>query len=58
MRGNESKFNVTISCGVAELDTDFMKHTDQLVELADQALYEAKNSGRNRTVIGHAKNEN
>ena len=52
--GNESKFNVTISCGVAELDTDFMKHTDQLVELADQALYEAKNSGRNKTT--NAKN--
>ena len=56
--GNESKFNVTVSCGVAELDTDFMKHTDQLVELADQALYEAKNSGRNKTIIGHAKNKN
>ena len=56
--GNESKFNVTISCGVAELDTDFMKHTDQLVELADQALYEAKNSGRNKTIIGHARSKN
>lgn len=54
--GNESKFSVTVSCGVAELDTDFMKNTDQLIEVADQALYEAKNSGRNKTVIGYAKN--
>ena len=54
--GNESNFGVTTSC-VAELDRGFMKHTDQLVGVADQALYEAKNSGRNKTVIGHAKNE-
>ena len=53
-----SKFNVTVSCGVAELDRGFMKHTDQLVEVADQALYEAKNSGRNKTVMGHTKNKN
>ena len=56
--GNESKFSVTASSGVAELDTDLMKDTDQLVEVADQALYKAKNSGRNKTVIGHAKNAN
>ena len=53
----DEPFSVTTSCGVAELDRGFMKHTDQLVEVADQALYEAKNSGRNKTVIGHAKNE-
>ena len=35
---NGSKFNVTVSCGVAQLDTSFMNHTDQLVEIADQAL--------------------
>ena len=54
--GDGSKFSVTTSCGVAELDTNLMKDTDQLVEVADQALYEAKNSGRNKTVIGQAKN--
>jgi diguanylate cyclase (GGDEF)-like protein len=52
-----SKLSVTTSCGVAEFDTDFMKNTDKLVEAADQALYEAKNSGRNKTVIWHAKME-
>ena len=50
--GNESNFSVTTSCGVAELDRDFIKNTDQLVDMADQALYEAKNSGKNKTIIG------
>ena len=51
--GNEFPFSVTVSCGVTELNKDFMKNTDQLVAAADQALYEAKNGGRNKTVIGH-----
>ena len=55
--GNESNFSVTTSCGVAELDRDFIKNTDQLVAMADQALYEAKNSGRNKTIIGHPENK-
>ena len=55
--GNESNFSVTTSCGVAELDGDFIKNTDQLVAIADHALYEAKNSGRNKTIIGHPENK-
>jgi len=55
--GNESNFGVTTSCGVAELNRDFMGNTDQLVAVADQALYEAKNGGRNKTIIGHAENK-
>jgi len=55
--GNESNFSVTTSGGVVELDRDFIKNTDQLVAMADQALYEAKNSGRNKTVIGHSENK-
>jgi len=54
---NESNFTVTASCGVAELNTDSMENIDQLIALADQALYEAKNGGRNQTIIGHAKNK-
>ena len=50
--GNDSKFSVTTSCGVAELNRDYMKNTDQLINLADNAMYEAKNSGRNKTIIG------
>lgn len=55
--GNESNFSVTTSGGVVELDRDFIKNTDQLVAMADQALYEAKNSGRNKTVIGYSENK-
>ena len=50
--GNGSKFSVTTSCGVAELNRDYMKNTDQLINVADNAMYEAKNSGRNKTIIG------
>ena len=54
---NDSNFSVTTSCGVAELDRDFIKNKDQLIAIADQALYEAKNSGRNKTIIGHPENK-
>lgn len=53
--GNDSKFSVTTSCGVAELNRDYMKNTDQLINVADNAMYEAKNSGRNKTIIGSAE---
>ncbi len=38
---------VTLSIGVAELDTKTMDHFDQLLQRADQALYRAKRQGRN-----------
>ncbi|MCF6235993.1 MAG: diguanylate cyclase [Gammaproteobacteria bacterium] len=37
--------NITISCGVSEFSND--DQPDTVFERADQALYEAKNSGRN-----------
>ncbi|MBB3810063.1 GGDEF domain-containing protein [Pseudochelatococcus contaminans] len=45
--------NITASIGVAEYDG----HPDyvQLIDAADQALYSAKRSGRNRTVIAGKK---
>jgi diguanylate cyclase (GGDEF)-like protein len=48
----EKCITVTVSIGVAERDqttTDF----DALINHADHALYQAKHSGRNRTVIAH-----
>ncbi|MBN2643974.1 MAG: diguanylate cyclase [Desulfuromonadaceae bacterium] len=38
---------LTISIGVASLGTDETQKKETLIELADQALYEAKRSGRN-----------
>ncbi len=47
----ESKnFKITISAGIAELNPK-IKKPDTLIANADKALYQAKNSGRNRTMI-------
>ncbi len=43
-------FNVTVSVGVAQFGERAQSKAD-LIALADEALYEAKNSGRNRVVI-------
>jgi diguanylate cyclase (GGDEF)-like protein len=54
---DESVFSVTISCGVAELNKDYMENVDQLVDMTDKALYKAKNGGRNKTVVGKTENK-
>jgi diguanylate cyclase (GGDEF)-like protein len=45
-------FNILISVGVAEFPTD-ASGDDSLIRAADEALYEAKHTGRNRVVMYH-----
>ena len=52
--GNEANFAVTVSCGVAEFNKDY-ESINKLITVADRALYEAKNGGRNRTILGKGK---
>ena len=48
---NSNNINITISLGVACLDPK-TKNIEQLLKRADVALYKAKQSGRNRSVLG------
>lgn len=48
--GQDEALHVTISLGVAEHSKKIKETREQLVKRADMALYEAKNSGRNRMV--------
>jgi len=50
------EFGVTLSCGVAGLNDKDISSPDQLIQFADQALYLAKEKGRDRTVE-HKRNE-
>jgi diguanylate cyclase (GGDEF)-like protein len=45
--------SVTVSLGIAQLSTETRDHK-QWISAADQALYQAKQGGRNRTVIHEA----
>ena len=44
---------VTVSIGIASLNSE-IKYFDDLIRLADQALYKAKDQGRNRTVMQYS----
>ncbi|NTW70917.1 MAG: GGDEF domain-containing protein [Eubacteriaceae bacterium] len=47
----EQDIRVTISIGVASYPHNNIADSDQLIKLADDAMYVAKNTGRNRTVL-------
>jgi diguanylate cyclase (GGDEF)-like protein len=44
--------SVTVSCGIAEFDSAGTQDYTSLIGVADAALYQAKESGRNRTIMG------
>jgi len=46
-----SSIPVTISLGVAGIPDNNPKSADELIQFADDALYKAKQAGRNRTVL-------
>ena len=47
------QLNVTISAGIADLNAGEMDGPDAMFGLADQALYAAKDRGRNRILLAH-----
>ncbi|NOX57367.1 MAG: diguanylate cyclase [Planctomycetes bacterium] len=49
---NDLHLKVRVSVGVAQIDDD-MAHCEELLKVADKALYEAKDQGRNRVVTSH-----
>ena len=55
METPDHSFTVTISIGVAELQ-DHLPDTSALLKAADQAMYEAKNNGRNQVRTFSVKN--
>jgi len=48
---DDVRTKVTVSLGVAEFDPKTMSSGNDLVSAADDALYQAKRTGRNKTVI-------
>lgn len=47
---DDKLFSLTVSIGMCEEENFDIKNIDALINKADDALYEAKNNGRNRTV--------
>jgi two-component system cell cycle response regulator len=48
---NEAHMNVTVSIGIAQYQSGKEKSSGMLIEQADVALYQAKEDGRNRSII-------
>lgn len=55
IRRGDAQVSITISAGVAALDAGADLDLRDLIDRADQALYQAKHSGRNRVVVASDK---
>jgi len=51
LRYNDRAIAVTMSFGVAAMESDHNAEVESLIKKADEALYEAKNTGRNKTCL-------
>jgi diguanylate cyclase len=47
------KINITASFGIAKLTGNFTNSFDTSFKIADESLYHAKNSGRNKVILGY-----
>jgi diguanylate cyclase (GGDEF)-like protein len=47
----QTQIHITISLGISNFPIHRMKSKEELVKMADLALYEAKKGGRNRVCI-------
>jgi len=54
---DESQVSVSLSIGIGDLDAGRVEKPEDLVALADEALYAAKQLGRNRFVQAHEINQ-
>ncbi|BDU51718.1 sensor domain-containing diguanylate cyclase [Haliovirga abyssi] len=54
---NNNSLNVTLSLGVSNIFIDNPKNIDNMILNSDIALYESKNSGRNKTTVYTKKEE-
>ena len=55
---NERNISVTMSFGVASYEKKREIDVEGLIKMADEALYDAKNNGRNKTCLYKNANEN
>jgi diguanylate cyclase (GGDEF)-like protein len=49
----QAQINLTVSLGISNFPIHRPNSKEELVNMADQALYEAKEEGRNRVCIFH-----